>query len=336
MMPAPLHARSRRCTACRGTTRHLERRAGVDASTHRDIRRGGSARRFARGPRGSALALGLVLVASSLLVACGEADPNASLRDEIVDRICSSRARCKCDVALETCRADEDARVRATFDEAAAARLEVDAACVRASLDTLEDDGCRTLESLDRELSADRYDRLLCHTFYGDRSPGEPCMQLELSDGTDCAAGLQCRDGECVPERPWPVAGEGCYLPFVECRDDTTCVTDPATDALTCLATPHEGDPCSGREAACEPGLACDADGLCRVAPGEGDPCAPAGYWENECATGLWCEHGTCVAAGGPGQVCAPPPCAAGLFCAATTKRCEEPWPLACTFTSAP
>jgi hypothetical protein len=113
-------------------------------------------------------------------------------------------------------------------------------------------------------------------------------------DGFDeCAVGLDCVGGDCVPERN---AGAACEQGARQCVEGTWC------DASSrCVPWSRDGgicgEPASGEEASCRDGW-CDrplqaAQGTCRPYLGVGGACA--GLPEVACGPRTICSEGTCV-----------------------------------------
>jgi hypothetical protein len=113
-------------------------------------------------------------------------------------------------------------------------------------------------------------------------------------DRRDCRTSLACVGGTCL--EPLPVDGA--------CGEDTECLPGLRCADETCAAPPAacDGPAACGQNAAC---LASSAR-LCVLRTGLGEPCDG-----DDCATGAWCDGGTCAAL--PGD---PEPCADGVRCA--------------------
>lgn len=260
-------------------------------------------------------------------------DPGEALPGEIVERRCAAHQRCDCGMGLLECRDDVGDAVDAAFAEAAEAGLSVDADCIRARLEAFDAITCRTLHDLDIDERATLWnDQLGCSPFIGDGSAGDSCTALELSDGSDCARELTCRDGACQPISTWPAHGDDCDDPLLDCIGDAVCATDPTDGVLRCLPRAGDAESCVGTEAVCEPGLTCD-DAICAGAPGPTEPCSDAVASSNRCALGLYCDEGVCRPRSLEGDACSSISCATQTTCDDTRGICVRLAPMACTLS---
>lgn len=135
---------------------------------------------------------------------------------------------------------------------------------------------------------------------------GGLCMAPGLAgasceDGAPCYAGLICfrpsdqQPGTCTLPR---ALGETCFASW-QC-DPTSSVGRLVCAGGSCQVAPGPGQPCW--EFLCD-GAACDAAQIpptCVPLPGPGAPCWQGGA----CATGAFCDGGSCAALGTPGDPC--------------------------------
>lgn len=193
--------------------------------------------------------------------------------------------------SLQACIDASTAQLAGSFQDAMAAGLTYDAACMGEVIDwwrvTVR---CRTLS----ELAADLQVSLAgpsCKVYSGSGAVGDGCTNYYQAFGDTCAVGLSCLNGTCSEVVvPTPKAeGEACEAGDL-CEAGTLC-QPPADDpqgATTCVRLPGLGEPC---QAGCDLGLLCEIpdgqfEGTCEDPPGVGEPCAIGPY---ECDDGLYC-----------------------------------------------
>ena len=162
---------------------------------------------------------------------------------------------------------------------------------------------CRPERGLGQECgSIDECARGLSCT--GDRC--QPATRCRSDD--DCGNGQRCHGhttDRCVPYDRWPVGGLGEPCP---------CAAGLACRDAQCVPGLAAGSPCRRYDLDCATGLWCSpATSLCerpvRIAA-LGEPCDGA-----PCAGGTTCVSGRCAAEAGLDRECAGVPCARGLFC---------------------
>jgi hypothetical protein len=104
---------------------------------------------------------------------------------------------------------------------------------------------------------------------------------------------------------------------------DLLTATQPQpTVQLAALQCGAAGQICCPFNRPCNPGLACNANNVCRTCGGAGNICCSG----NTCSSGLTCNNGRCEApppCGGPNQACcAGGVCTFGTACERTSNTC--------------
>jgi hypothetical protein len=177
-------------------------------------------------------------------------------------------------------------------------------------------------------------------TVLGCSAPGS------LPGGSPCSASVQCQSGTCLAG-VFPIGSSGTppcgtCTPVIAngqpCGRGETCGPGSAcTYPLTCvaIASGTEGAHCDANAALCNPGLYCNASGMCTPFGSQGEPCVTNTTDTNTvCAPSLRCvpgsqdrTSGTCrsrSAAGGPCQQ--DDDCAAGFSCDANSTCIPWVW----------
>lgn len=165
-------------------------------------------------------------------------------------------------------------------------------------------------------------DGLICSEAGTCATPGAVGATCGLAGMTDCSAGLVCAGadeqsatpGNCAKPSLTAALGEACSIgsTWTLCASGLSCAVKETTPALAfeCVTTGSyaAGGPCKiAVPDACPAGQLCDVtgtgvDGTCKVAPAAGEPCASSPI--TECADGLTCVAGTCVAKATNGVAC--------------------------------
>lgn len=222
--------------------------------------------------------------ATAALQACvlyDQEGPTSTQLYALIDAHCRSATECGCGFAgpdPDTCVPELEARWKVRAEQAQQRGLRYDAACLAGLTAEIESYGCYWPGGPSPLCEN------FCAVFHGDRAEGDAC---EGDDplASDCAQGLTCQDGTCVP----PCAA---------------------------LLGRGQGEPCGnelwGQYDDCAPGLWCSWSGQCEPTAELDQPCL-----DSECGPGLHCywQTGTCVAAPTEGQRCDELPCAEGLSC---------------------
>jgi len=241
--------------------------------------------------------IGILLAAA--LAGCGACSSTYSISDE--DAEAYAEARC---AAAQTCcepPPPEDciaSRSEALLHFETDSRLSFSESCMRDVLSWAANGiACETSLALESPE---------CQLVHGEREKGEDCIAFgDLGFyGTDCAEGLECRDGRCA-SGPWvtfeaPV-GDPCDLPGWTCVSGAYCSADGV-----CEAGVAAGQPCADAHA-CVPaaeyhcaGIATGA-GLCEARPSLGEPCA-----EPEDACAFDCSDHACEKLRCADGICSP------------------------------
>lgn len=290
-----------------------------------------------------ALALSTPLFALAGCPSSGGGDTKVSEADApevISQQACQLYFDCTCEDLLmpsaftsqEACESELEGILIGAVDQGQMNDLVYDPDCVGEVFDLYDQLGCVTVDAL----SADDISALTgladCKVYHGDREVGQSC-ELDLDIGDDCVQGAVCADGTCeaVGSNDLPDPGEPCENLFTPCNDGTLCldVDGDGPEQAVCGTLPGNGETCFGAADLCDEGFACDqADKTCQPAPGEGEDCAEVIL--DQCAAGLICNMGTCVAEPTLGEPCINLQCADGFVC--ENNQCQEATPLSCSY----
>lgn len=294
------------------------------------------------------LASCLPLLVFGLAIACGDGSgdgdggsgpidgdpvPPDEAPEAAQQTFCGAWAECDCAkfndyyASEAACEAEITAALEQELQEAEAAGLTYDPACMGDLLALYEAFGCRTFDDLiaDADDFA-RYDTV-CKVFHGDDAAGTSCTTPTDLSGDSCEQGLECDDGTCVV--PVIIAKGAMCESGDECADGAVCVPVDSATEYTCAELPEAGQTCLGMLDLCSFDAYCDQTSKrCAGLPAIGEPCAmvavPIG---GRCAAGALCEEETCVAAPAAGEPCTEG-CASGSTC--DEGVCKVEAPLAC------
>lgn len=251
----------------------------------------------------------------------------------VAGTVCSNYFGCGCEefndsfTSAEQCRAEQEGEYQRAIDEGEAAGLIYDGDCVERLVDELDDLGCTTLSGIETGDLVRLLESQQCKLFYGERTGGQSCDELELSDGDDCVRDHQCDDGICKRIEPVPGPGEPCDIQYISpCTGDAVCVDLDEDGENRCEQLPAAGETCLGIADLCSAGTYCDQGSkTCTQAPAAGEACAPGILDQNRCSEGTTCDDGTCVALPTGGESCVQGRCAEGFTCAGGTCAAEAP-----------